>query len=121
MLLCSAFSRPSSPLATSLDVGDAAAHVRLYYYRASDPSPYGASADPKAAFHTVSFGAKNQITLPAPAASGRSEHDLIPIQSGEVVALTLPLTKGVQWVFAEIIQDGDFDKIWTAPLWIERR
>jgi len=106
---------------TDPDVGDAAAHVRLYYYRASDPSPYGASADPKAAFHTVSFGAKNQITLPAPAASGRSEQDLIPIQSGEVVTLTLPLTKGVQWVFAEIIQDGDFDKIWTAPLWIERR
>jgi hypothetical protein len=108
------------------------AHVRLYYYRASDPIDFSPliSFDannkfhkdvPKSAFRTVSFGAKNAIKLPAPDAADRSPNDLIPIHSGDVLSLTLPVSKGVQWVFAEIVQDGDFDKIWSAPIWIERK
>lgn len=103
------------------DGEDADAKVRLYYYRASDPLPFGNGMPTKSAYHTVAFGGKNQISLPAPDASERSENDLIPIRSGQVIALDLPLAKGVQWVFAEIIQDGDHDKTWTAPIWVERK
>jgi hypothetical protein len=101
------------------DSGDATAKIRLYYYRDTDPLDFTA-ATPNVVFHTVSFDAKNAITLPAPTATDRSKGDLIPIRSGEVVSLTLPVVKGNQWVFAEIIQDGDLDKSWTAPIWITK-
>lgn len=103
------------------DAPDGSAKVRLYYYRATDPVPFGPGAKSKAAYHTVAFDAKNRITLPAPAAEARSENDLISIRNGEVLALDLPLAKGIQWVFAEFVQDGDLDKIWTAPIWIEKK
>lgn len=103
------------------DAKDSAAKVRLYYYRASDPVPFGPGAKSKSAYHTVAFDAKKRITLPSPTAEERSPNDLVSIKNGEVLALDLPLSKGVQWVFAEIVQDGDLDKIWTAPIWIEKK
>jgi hypothetical protein len=103
------------------DGTDATAKVRLYYYRTGDKLPLGSRAASKGMYRTVSFDAKGKITLPAIDAADRSEHDLLPIRSGQVVGLNLPLTKGVQWVFAEIVQDGDLDKTWTAPIWIERK
>jgi hypothetical protein len=102
------------------DSKESNAKVRLYYYRAND-SLFGSRMTSKAVYRTVSFGPKNQITLPASDATDRSPNDLIPIRSGEVITLTLPLERGSQWVFAEVIQDGDFDKTWSAPLWFDRR
>ena len=103
------------------DGNDSSAKVRLYYYRANDPLDFGYRAPTKAVFHTIGFGPNNEVTLPAPNAEERNPNDLIPIQSGEFITLNLPLEKGLQWVFAEVIQDGDFDKTWSAPIWIDRK
>ncbi len=114
------------------DAAEKNAHVRLYYYRANDPIDFSPlisfdeshrihKSAPKSAYRTVSFSPKGTITLPVVDATDRSPNDLFPIHSGDVLSLNLPVTRGVQWVFAEIIQDGDFDKIWSAPIWIERK
>lgn len=103
------------------DAEDTAAKVRLYYYRENDPLDFGFRAPAKAVYHTVSFSTDRKITLPEPSAEDRSANDLISIKNGEVLSLQLPLVRGNQWIFAEVIQDHDFDKIWSAPIWIQRK
>ncbi|MBS1962900.1 MAG: hypothetical protein JST04_11835 [Bdellovibrionales bacterium] len=118
------------------DGAENGAHFRLYYYRASDDfdmkpvwekyvddqgKEKSRKVPPKAAYHTVSFDAKNRATLPSADAADRSANDLVPIRSGEVVSVVLPVVSGTQWVFAEIVQDGDFDKTWTAPIWLVKK
>lgn len=118
------------------DGNEAGAHFRLYYYRASDNLEMkpvwvkyvdaqgrekSRKDPPKAAYHTVSFDAKNAATLPASDAADRSANDLLPIKSGEVVSIDLPVVSGTQWIFAEVVQDGDFDKTWTAPIWLVKK
>jgi hypothetical protein len=99
------------------------AQVRLYFYRAGDKLDFTGGITK--AFRTVGWDKSRTETwkavLPAVDAQGRAADDLIPIRRGMGVRIELPLEKGVQWVFAEVIQNGDHDKLWSAPIWIERR
>jgi hypothetical protein len=107
------------------DSAESDAEVRLYYYRENDALDFGHEAATTNVFRTVGWEANPaghyRAILPRADAAGRSANDLIPIRSGTSVRVDLPLVSGSQWVFAEIIQKGDHDKMWTAPIWIDRR
>jgi hypothetical protein len=107
------------------DSEESEAEVRLYYYRENDSLDFGHEAVKTNVFRTVGWETiptgYYRAILPQSDAAGRAPNDLIPIRSGTSVRVDLPLVKGSQWVFAEIIQKGDRDKMWTAPIWIDRR
>ncbi len=103
------------------DRADATAQFRVYYYRASDTLDFSYKADRSKVFRTIGFDPKGRAVLPLSNAIDRSKGDLLAIRNGETIDVDLPLERGSQWVFVELIQDGDFDKIWTAPIWIDRR
>ncbi len=44
----------------------------------------------------------------------------MPVSSGEVINIPINLDSGNQFIFVEITQNNDFDKIYSAPIWIER-
>lgn len=121
-------SRPSARIRIAYqdpNSADSEAQVRLYYYRESDVLDFGYKATLADVFRTVGWGqtpgGRLKAVLPAPNAVGRTPDDLLPIKSGVGVSVTIPVGKGIQWVFAEIVQKGDLDKIWTAPIWIEKK
>lgn len=106
------------------DAGEEDAEVRFYYYRENDVIDFEYSAKIEDAFRTVALqpavsGISTAI-LPESGAKGRSASDLVPVRSGSSVTIDLPLSAGGQWVFAEVTQKGDHDKMWTAPIWIEK-
>ncbi len=103
------------------DAKEASAQVRVYYYRANDLLDFTYGAGMKKVFRTLSFDARGRPKVPAIDATDRSENDLLPIRNGESVTIDLPLVRGEQWVFVEVIQDGDLDKVWSAPIWVIRR
>lgn len=80
------------------DGADKSAEINVYLYGDSTP------IDLKTGFKKI----KNIIV------------SKVAINSGEVVTIPVQLEAGNQFIFAEITQSQDFDKIFTAPLWISR-
>jgi hypothetical protein len=97
------------------DEEDREAEVRLYYYREDDDLDFSHRAPFEGVFRTVAAG-----KIPVRDAKGRPEGDLIPIAHGRSAVFDITLENGMQWIFAEVIQRGDRDKIWSAPIWFEK-
>jgi hypothetical protein len=105
------------------DSDDFEAKVRLYYYHSDDAPNFSDRKNATQVFQLVTFGA-NGAKLPKPEhepySQIPSDRDSIRIQSGQVAEIVLPVARGTQYVFAEITQTNDNDKIYSAPIWISR-
>jgi len=108
------------------DAQDLVAGLRLYYYRAGQKDlDFSRRVAPSSVQRLIEFGPNGQVTLPSGPPSdpafklATSDRDPT-LRAGYLAYFTLPLEAGEQYVFAEITQKSDRDRIWTAPIWIKR-
>lgn len=105
------------------DLADAEALVRVYFYRASEALAFDYKNDPSQSIRLLNLDQHGTATLPSGAltlAQLQEPSLSLPIVSGQLQTIRVPAEIGTQYMFIEITQKKDFDKIWTAPIWVTR-
>ncbi|MBI2606829.1 MAG: hypothetical protein HYW49_12190 [Deltaproteobacteria bacterium] len=88
------------------DVNDAEASIRVYHASDKDEFDFGYKADRGKTLRALPIGANGS--------------DSAAIRSDKVASIKVPVAKGSQWLFVEISQKNDLDRLWLAPVWITR-
>ncbi|MCC6278487.1 MAG: hypothetical protein IT289_11290 [Oligoflexia bacterium] len=115
------------------DSDDQTALVRVYYYRQDDELDFSDRLSSDATHRFVRFES-NGPRLPFKGISeprnatrmrkrGRSvsaaDSSWIEIKSAKTLEFDLPFENKPRYLFIELTQSQDQDKIWTAPIWLE--
>lgn len=104
------------------DPDDQDVMVRVYFYRKGEPLDFSHSALRSDTVRLVTFNG-DKGTLPGNAIALQTLNDKgfsVKMASGELKTLEIPLEMGGQYVFVEVTQWKDLDKIWSAPVWLNR-
>lgn len=105
------------------DAEDSRALVRVYRYKDGEKLDFHFKASPLAPLRWVSFeGDRTVLPARAPGSYLPSDgaSDVLVLAAGETRRIQLPVEEGLQYVFVELTQASDQDKLWTAPVWIRK-
>lgn len=106
------------------DGQDENALLRVYYYRENENLDFRYKSDPRGTLRLVSFDSTGKAQLPSGPVDVAQLRDPAffsrEIRSGDVHHIEIPVEKGGQYVFIEIAQSKDFDRLVSAPIWITK-
>jgi hypothetical protein len=105
------------------DLIESEAVLRIHYYRENEVLNFSAVDDSHETLRVIRF----QDGLPV-LPSGKTEKSILADQtqypnllSGKVQQFKIPLEQGTQYIFVELIQTKDFDRILSAPIWVTKK
>jgi hypothetical protein len=105
------------------DSNDNEALVRIHFYRSGEALEFNDVDNSYKTLRVVSIE-NGKIVLPPPTAQERAvladASRYQTIKSGQTQRITIPVVSGTQYIFVEVIQLKDFDKLVSAPVWISK-